>query len=92
MKSGHGRLILRDGMDVPLDYCMAALKEGARRHGSLIGDLSKIDAGEFAYTIRYVPADDDEFTLLVTTFHDNYLTFVSDVVQSGYPHEEPERS
>jgi hypothetical protein len=89
MKSGQGRLILRDGTDVPLDYCLATLKDGTRRHGSLIGDLSKIDKGEFAYLARYVPADGEEFALLVTTFNDNYLTFVSPVVQLARQDHEP---
>ncbi|TCR61897.1 hypothetical protein [Bosea sp. BK604] len=81
MKTGQGRLILRDGSDVPLDYCFATLRDGTRRHGSLFGDLSKIDWGEFAYNLHYHPADGTEFPVLITTFGDGYLTFVSDVVQ-----------
>lgn len=90
MKSGQGRLILRDGTDVPLDFCLATLKDGTRRHGTLMGDLTKVDVGEFAYKVRFVPADGEEFVLLVTSFNDNCLTFLGDVVLKIREHEDHE--
>lgn len=92
MKAGQGRLILRDGSDVSLDYCYATVKKGARHRGSLIGDLSKIDQREFAYKLRYHPADGTEFPVLITTFGDRYLTFVSDVVRVIRQHVDSEPS
>lgn len=77
MKSGQGRLILRDGTDVPLQFSFTD-PNGAGRHGSLIGDLSQIDPGEFAYRLRYVPAHGNTIALLVTNFSDKHLTFIVD--------------
>lgn len=77
MKSGQGRLILRDGTDVPLQFSFTD-PNGARRHGSLIGDLSQIDPGEFAYKLRYALADGNTIALLVTKFSDKHLTFIVD--------------
>lgn len=90
MKVGQGRLILRDGTFVPLDYCLATLKDSTRRHGTLIGDLSKIDTEEFARRLRYIPVDGPELTLLITTFGDRQLTFVSDAVIGEPPITERE--
>lgn len=88
MLVGQGRLILRDGTFVALNYYLATLKDRTRRHGCLIGDLSKIDTEEFAYQLRYLPLDRAEFTLLVTTFSDKQLTFVSDAVSVDPEHKD----
>lgn len=77
MKSGQGRLILRDGTDVPLQFSFTD-PNGVRRHGSLIGDLNQIDRGEFAYKLWYALADGNTIALLVTKFSDKHLTFIVD--------------
>lgn len=91
MKSGHGRLILRDGTDVSLEYRLATAEGGTQRQGTLIGDLSTIDPGEFTYKVRYVPADGEAFALLVTTFTDRHLAFICEgVLLASPPDDSPD--
>lgn len=88
MKSGQGRLILRDVTDVPLQFSFTD-PNGARRHGSLIGDLSQIDPGECAYRLRYVLADGNTIALLVTKFSDKRLTFIVDFDERAINDDRP---
>jgi hypothetical protein len=87
MRTGQGRMILRDGAEVPLTYCLAILKDRSRCHGTLFGDLSQIDAQEFTSTIRYVLADGEQFMLRVTTSSDVDLTFVGDLDQLAHQND-----
>ncbi|WP_131858319.1 hypothetical protein [Bosea sp. BK604] len=74
-------MILRDGTAVPLAYCLAILKDRSRCHGTLFGDLSRIDPQEFADKFRYILEDGGELMLRVTTHSDVDLTFVGDIDQ-----------
>ncbi|WP_131859699.1 hypothetical protein [Bosea sp. BK604] len=78
MKSERGRLILRDGTEVPLEHRRVALKDGSKYHGVLLGDLSDVDATEYAYKLRYISAEGSDLALSAMTFSDGYLTFISD--------------
>lgn len=83
MKSGQGRLILRDGTDVPLEYRIAHQEFGSRCQGSLIGDLSTVNPGIFAERLQFISSDGMKVALLVTNYSDSHLTFIGDYELGG---------
>ncbi|RYF30718.1 MAG: hypothetical protein EOO23_04490 [Comamonadaceae bacterium] len=76
MKSGQGRLILRDGTDLPIGYRLMHNEYGLWCSGTLIGDLRSVDPGRFTHGLKALLADGTYIALLVTGHSDRHVTFV----------------
>ena len=79
MRTGLGRLILRDGTDLPFSYNMANGEFGGICNGSLKGDIWSIDPREFAVRMNFHTEDGLRIGLLVTHHSDRPLTFIGQV-------------
>lgn len=66
MKSGQGRLILRDGTDLPIAYRLVHNEYGSWCSGTLIGDIRSVDPGSFSQGMRAELEDESDIVLLVT--------------------------
>lgn len=82
MKSGHGRLILRDGTDVPIGYHLAHDDPRLWCQGTLIGDMRSIDPGSFCKDLRVDLDDGIKMVVLVTAHSDRHISFVGNFVAS----------
>ena len=77
MKSGQGRLILRDGTDLPIAYRLVHNEYGSWCSGTLIGDIRSVDPGSFSQGMRAQLGNGHEIVLLVTAYSDRHLSFVA---------------
>ncbi len=77
MKSGHGRLILRDGTDLPIAYRLQSDQLGHWCTGTLIGCISSADPGGFGEGLKARLDDGRDISLLVTGYSDRYISFVA---------------
>jgi len=77
MKSGHGRLILCDGTDLPIAYRLQSDQLGHWCTGTLIGDVRSADPGGFGEGLKARLDDGRDIALLVTGYSDRYISFVA---------------
>jgi len=85
MISGHGRLILRDGTELPVGYCLFYAHCFSWCSGMLIGNIRSVDPGTFSKPIE-VALDDGRVLLALGTGHsDRHVRFVAQ------PVDDPER-
>ncbi len=77
MKSGHGRLILRDGTDLPIGYRLVFDEFGHWCSGTLIGNIRSVDPGRFCEDMTAQLDDNSEIVLLVTGYSDRHVSFVA---------------
>ena len=77
MKSGQGRLILRDGTDLPIGYRLVYNEFGCWCGGTLIGDMRSVDPGGFCEGLKAKLDDNSEIALLVTGYSDRHVSFVA---------------
>ncbi len=87
MKSGQGRLILRDGTDRPIGYRLMHNEFGPWCGGTLMGDIRSVDPGTFSHGLKVELADGTTIALLVTGHSDRHLTFVGTYEASVLPDE-----
>jgi len=85
MKSGQGRLILRDGTDLPIAYRLVHNEYGSWCSGTLIGDIRSVDPGSFSQGMRAKLEDGYDIVLLVTAYSDRHLSFVARFDGSAAP-------
>ncbi len=85
MKSGQGRLILRDGRDVPIGYRLMHNELGNWCNGTLIGDMRSVDPGGFSHGLKADLADGNSIALLVTGHSDRHVTFVARYEPGDFP-------
>ena len=77
MQSGHGRLILRDGTDLPIGYRLAYDGFGHWCSGTLIGNIRSVDPGSFSKNMVAQLDDNSEIVLLVIGYSDRHVSFVA---------------
>ncbi len=87
MKSGQGRLILRDGTDRPIGYRLMHNEFGDWCSGTLIGDMRSVDPGGFGHGLKAQLADGTAIALMVTGHSDRHVTFVAKYDTGGFPGE-----
>lgn len=78
MQSGHGRLILRDGTDLPVGYCLLSspIAQGCR--GILIGNIRSIDRNAYLKPIHIALADGHAFVAHIISHSERHIRFVTD--------------
>ncbi|MGF7055623.1 hypothetical protein GGC47_004836 [Bosea sp. OAE752] len=79
MKSGHGRVILRDGTELSIGYCFAQNESGSVCQGTLIGDIRSVDPGSFSNSFSLVLSGGEELVALATAYSDRHINFVGGV-------------
>ncbi len=77
MLSGHGRLILRDGTDLPIGYRLVHNEFGSWCSGTLIGDVSSVDPGSFGEGVNVELDGRYLLVVLITAYSDRHLSFVA---------------
>lgn len=77
MLSGHGRLILRDGTDVPIGYRLVHNEFSSWCSGTLIGDVRSVDPGDFSEGVNVELDGRFKLIALITGYSDRHLSFVA---------------
>jgi hypothetical protein len=82
MHPGHGRLILRDGTDLPVGYCLLPPQAAEGCRGILIGNIRSIDRNAFLKPIRIALEDDEPaFMAHVISHSERHVRFVTNLGQ-----------
>lgn len=77
MEPGHGRLILRDGTDLPVGYCILQSQAADGCRGILIGNIRSIDAKAFLTPIKLSLGEQHVFAAHVISHSERHVRFVS---------------
>lgn len=77
MKSGHGRLILRDGTDLPIGYCLFRSEAAGGCCGILIGNIRSVDRGSFLKPIHIALDDGNALVAHVIGHSERHVRFVT---------------
>ena len=77
MFSGHGRLILRDGTDLPIGYRLVHNEFGSWCSGILIGDVRSVDPGSFCEGVDVELDGRYKLIALITGYSERHLSFVA---------------
>ncbi|WP_139218978.1 hypothetical protein [Bosea sp. CRIB-10] len=77
MQPGHGRLILRDGTDLPVGYCLLPSPIAGDCRGILIGNIRSIDRNAFLKPIQIALADGHAFVAHVISHSERHIRFVT---------------
>jgi len=85
MQSGHGRLILRDGTDLPVGYCLLQplATEGCR--GILMGNIRSLDPKALQKSIQIALDDESTFAAVVIGLSERHVRFVANPGQLSGP-------
>lgn len=75
MKSGHGRLILRDGSDVAVSYLLNDF--GSWCSGTLIGDMTAIGPADFSRGLKVRLEHGPDLVPMVIGHSEIHLTFAA---------------
>uniref|UniRef100_A0A9E7ZYL7 Uncharacterized protein n=1 Tax=Bosea sp. NBC_00436 TaxID=2969620 RepID=A0A9E7ZYL7_9HYPH len=75
MKSGHGRLILRDGSDVAVSYLLNDF--GSWCSGTLIGDMTAVGPADFSRGLKVRLEDGPDLVPMVIGHSEIHLTFAA---------------
>lgn len=81
MHPGHGRLILPDGTDLPVGYCLLHSRAANGLRGILIGNIRSIDQSAFLKPIKIVLGDRDAFVAHVIGHSERHIRFATDFGQ-----------
>lgn len=81
MKSGHGRLILRDGTDIPIGYSLLRSESTNGCRGILIGQIRSVDWSCFLEPIRIALDNGRAFAAHVVTHSERHVVFVTSLGQ-----------
>jgi len=81
MQPGHGRLILRDGTDLLVGYCLLHSKSAGGCHGILIGNIRSVDQTAFLKPIRIALDEGNAFIAHVVSHSERHIRFVTDLGQ-----------
>jgi len=81
MNPGHGRLILRDGTDLPIGYCLFRSHAADGCCGILIGNIRSIDRGSFLKPIKIALDDGNAFVARVISHSERHVRFVTNLGQ-----------
>lgn len=77
MQPGHGRLILRDGTDLPVGYCLLPSRTAEGCRGILIGNIRSIDRNAFLKPIQIALDDGHPFVAQVISHSERHIRFVT---------------
>ncbi|HEV7324362.1 MAG TPA: hypothetical protein VGN91_04790 [Bosea sp. (in: a-proteobacteria)] len=77
MQAGHGRLILRDGTELPVGYCLLPSQTAEGCRGILIGSIRSIDRNAFLKPIQIALADGHAFVAQVISHSERHIRFVT---------------
>lgn len=75
MKSGHGRLILRDGSDVAVSYLLNDF--GSWCSGTLIGDMTAVSPADFSHGLKVRLEDGPDLVPMVIGHSEIHVTFAA---------------
>lgn len=79
MKSGHGRLILRDGTDLPIGYCLFRSEVGVGCYGILIGNIRSVGQDRFLKPIKITLNNGDALVAYDTGHSERHVRFVTNL-------------
>jgi hypothetical protein len=82
MQPGHGRLILRDGTDLLVGYCLLHCYTAGGCRGILIGNIRSIDRNAFLKPIQIALADGHAFVAHVIGHSERHIRFVTNRLSS----------
>lgn len=82
MNSGQGRLILCDGTDLPIGYCLFRSEPAVGRCGVLIGNIRSVDRDSFLRPIRIALSDGNAFSAHVISHSERHVRFVTSLGQN----------
>lgn len=77
MKSGHGRLILRDGTDLRIGYCLFRSEAAHGCRGILIGNIRSLDQDIFHKPIEIGLGDGSALVAHVISHSERHVRFVT---------------
>lgn len=77
MISGHGRLILHDGTDLPIGYRLVHNEYNSWCTGTLIGDVRVVDPGIFSKGVDIELEGRVRLVALITGYSERHLSFVA---------------
>jgi hypothetical protein len=81
MQPGHGRLILRDGTDLLVGYCLLHSHAAGGCRGILIGNIRSIDQSAFLKPIKIVLDEGNAFVAHVVSHSERHIRFATDLGQ-----------
>ncbi|MGN6097596.1 MAG: hypothetical protein ACTHP8_15325 [Bosea sp. (in: a-proteobacteria)] len=81
MKSGHGRLILREGIELPVGYCLLHSHGANGCDGILIGNIRSIDQKTFLKPIRILLDEGRAFMAHVVSHSERHIRFATNLGQ-----------
>jgi len=77
MLSGHGRLILHDGTDLPIGYRLVHNEYGSWCSGTLIGNVQSVAPGSFCEGVDVELDGRLRLVALITGYSERHLNFVA---------------
>ncbi len=81
MSPGHGRLILRDGTDLPIGYCLFRSQAAGGCRGILIGNIRSVDQSSLLKPIKIAPDDGNAFVAHVISHSERHVRFATSLDQ-----------
>lgn len=81
MQPGHGRLILRDGTDLIVGYCLLRSHAASGCCGILIGNIRSIDQSIFLKPIKIALGEGNAFVAHVVSHSERHIRFATDLGQ-----------
>jgi len=75
IKSGHGRLILRDGSDVAVSYLLNDF--GSWCSGTLIGDMKAVSPDDFSHGLKVRLEDCSDLVPMIIGHSEIHVTFAA---------------
>lgn len=81
MEPGHGRLLLRDGTDLPIGYCLIRSQTTNGCRGILIGNIRSVDRRIFLKPIKIALNDGSAFVAHAIGHSERHVRFVTNLGQ-----------
>ena len=81
MQPGHGRLILRDGTDLPVGYCLLQSQGAGGCRGILIGNIRSLDQNALLKPIQIALDNEPAFAALVISHSERHVRFATNLGQ-----------
>lgn len=81
MQPGHGRLILRDGTDLLVGYCLLHCYTAGGCRGILIGNIRSVDQSAFLKPIKIALDEGNAFVAHVVSHSERHIRFATDLGQ-----------
>jgi hypothetical protein len=78
MQPGQGRLILRDGTDLPVGYCLLDSEGAHGCRGILIGNIRSIDQNAFLKPIQLVLGEGNALFAHVVSRSERHIRFATE--------------